>query len=228
MNENELKDLVETALESFRRRDRYLLENDLSERCIAARLAFHLQNRLVDLPELSVDVEYNRKGISPKKMAIPDRCAKKQTENGVLVVPDIIVHRRGSEGTNILVLKLKKTTNPSAMTAMFSVCAPSASSFSTPSAASSNVRRGRTTLRTFRWWTGFSVLAEAQSPEFLRGENGQEKPPAIFSSSILETHPRGKGQAASRCPKRPALTAAEGGEPKMWTVWYVKNSVEQG
>ena len=28
------------------------------------------------------------------------------------MVPDVIVHRRGHDGPNILVLELKKTTNP--------------------------------------------------------------------------------------------------------------------
>jgi hypothetical protein len=86
-----------------------LLENDLSERCIASRLAMYLQAEFLDY---SVDVEYNRHGYIPKKLGLPDECANYWDELGrAFVVPDIIVHRRGSDGPNILVFEVKKTTN---------------------------------------------------------------------------------------------------------------------
>jgi hypothetical protein len=52
MNEAELKARALSALEAFQQADRYHLEHDLSERCIAARVAFHLQNILSDCPAL--------------------------------------------------------------------------------------------------------------------------------------------------------------------------------
>jgi hypothetical protein len=69
MNEAELKARALSALEAFQQADQYLLEfeHDLSERCIAARVAFHLQNILSDCPALSVDVEHNRKGIEERR-----------------------------------------------------------------------------------------------------------------------------------------------------------------
>lgn len=100
---------VQRALKEFLRNDQYLLENDLGERCIAARLALHLQSFF---PKYSVDVEYNRVGRLPKTLGVPDECANSLDENGeALVVPDIIVHRRGPAGPNILILEIKKTTN---------------------------------------------------------------------------------------------------------------------
>ncbi len=46
-------------------------------------------------------------------MNLPELCANYRDENGnALVVPDIIVHRRGPDGPNVVVLELKKTTNP--------------------------------------------------------------------------------------------------------------------
>jgi hypothetical protein len=90
--------------------DHALLGWDLSERCIAARLAMYLQNLF---PEYSVDVEYNRVGYAPKTLDLPEECANRKSRNGEpLVLPDIIVHKRGPEGPNLLVLELKKTTNP--------------------------------------------------------------------------------------------------------------------
>ena len=90
--------------------DSYLLANDVSERCIAARLAMHLQ---VEFPEHKVDVEYNRAGEIAKRVPLSERCAKRWNRDGeALAIPDIIVHQRGPEGPNILVLELKKTTNP--------------------------------------------------------------------------------------------------------------------
>lgn len=106
----EIRSKLEEALEELALNDRHLLENNLSERCIASRLALHLQSRF---PAYSVDVEYNRAGDTPKKLKLPMECANYQDERGeALVVPDIIVHRRGADGPNVLVLELKKTTNP--------------------------------------------------------------------------------------------------------------------
>lgn len=95
---------------AFAREDRHLLEHDLSERCIAARVALHLQHLF---PEYCVDVEYNRAGETPKRLNLPDHCANYFDDQGrALVVPDVIVHRRGATGPNLLALEVKKTSNP--------------------------------------------------------------------------------------------------------------------
>ena len=109
MDGDEARNRLGNALESLSQNDRHLLENDLSERCIASRLAMYLQ---AEFPDHSVDVEYNRQGDIPKNLGLPDECANSWDEHGrALVVPDIIVHRRGPDGPNILVLEVKKTTN---------------------------------------------------------------------------------------------------------------------
>ncbi len=101
---------VDVALENVYRDDRYLLENDLSERCIASRIAMYLQTLF---PDYHVDVEYNRVGMSPKRLNLPEICANYRNADGsALVVPDVIVHQRGERGPNLLVLELKKTSNP--------------------------------------------------------------------------------------------------------------------
>jgi hypothetical protein len=102
----EVKRRVNVSLEYFEQEDRYLLEHNLSERCIAARIAYHLQRVF---PEYSVDVEYNRAGDIPKRLDLPEECANAVDDEGrTLVVPDIIIHQRGSDGPNILGIELKK------------------------------------------------------------------------------------------------------------------------
>jgi len=109
MEREEVEKRLREALLEVAKNDRYLLENDLGERCIASRLAMYLQNAF---PEYSVDVEYNRAGASPKRLGLPTECANYRNDNDeALAVPDVIVHRRGSDGPNLLVLELKKTTN---------------------------------------------------------------------------------------------------------------------
>lgn len=43
MEAEDVRRKLDWALEAFLQEDRHLLENDLGERCIAARLAFYLQ-----------------------------------------------------------------------------------------------------------------------------------------------------------------------------------------
>jgi hypothetical protein len=110
MEFEELQALVRRAIDSFQAVDRHLLDHDLTERCIASRLAFHLQYQF---PAYCVDVEYNRKGADAKRLAIPEECANAFDHLGrALVVPDIIVHRRGPDGPNLLGLELKKIDDP--------------------------------------------------------------------------------------------------------------------
>jgi hypothetical protein len=100
MERAEVQDRLEAALTSFRIEDHYLLEHDLGERCIAARLALHLQRVF---PEYSVDVEYNRAGDLAKRLSVPEECANSFDDDGrALVVPDVIVHKRGPDGPNVL------------------------------------------------------------------------------------------------------------------------------
>lgn len=119
MDEAEVRRKLDEAIEGFLEEDLHLLENDLSERCIAARLAYHLQWEFLDHDELSVDVEYNRLGGNVKRLEnLPPDCRRRKNRDEPLpqgnpaVVPDIIVHQRGKDGPNVLVIELKKTSNP--------------------------------------------------------------------------------------------------------------------
>src|SRR6266446_6240268 len=110
MKELEVRARLEAAIRAFMARDRYLLKYDLREECISARLAYYLQPAF---KRHSVDVEYNRAGDLAKRLRLPEECAKKRDRYGrALVLPDVIVHRRGAKGPNVLVIEIKKTSNP--------------------------------------------------------------------------------------------------------------------
>jgi len=50
----------------------------------------------------------SRDADTPKRLDLQEDCANYRDEHGEsLVVPDVIVHRRGPEGPNILVLEVK-------------------------------------------------------------------------------------------------------------------------
>ena len=93
---------VKRAFEALSHHDLQLLQNDANERTICARLATHLQ---AVFPEYHVDVEYNRHGMDPKRVEVDPEQGEE------LVYPDVIVHRRGGDEANLLVMELKKSTN---------------------------------------------------------------------------------------------------------------------
>lgn len=81
------------ALQNLFRDDIELLIRDVNERTITGKLADHLRPRF---PGWDVDCEYNRDDHEVKKV------------DGRVVVPDIIVHRRGTP-ENLLVIEVKKS-----------------------------------------------------------------------------------------------------------------------
>ena len=98
------------ALAETARADAVLFRSDAGERTIASRLAFRLQSAFT---EWAVDTDYNRMGDRlPKRVELPPTCARYRNNEGfALVLPDVIVHERGPDGKNLLVVELKKTTN---------------------------------------------------------------------------------------------------------------------
>lgn len=90
-----LGECIVRAIERFFAADSLLLVNNLNERTITGQFAVHLR------PEFNrwdVDCEYNRDGHLVKKA------------NGEIVVPDIIVHHRGT-ADNLLVIEVKKSNS---------------------------------------------------------------------------------------------------------------------
>ena len=77
-----------------------------------ARLALYLQT---EFPEdgISIDVEYIRLGERVKRLRLPDECIRRRNRDvDPAALADIIVHCRGEDGPNILVVELEKTSNP--------------------------------------------------------------------------------------------------------------------
>lgn len=100
-----LKSHVNTALESLKT-DKELFSFDVGssrinnpERAIAHRLGCYLQLLFKDL---KVDCEYNKHVNDPKR-----------DENGKIIIPDIVVHRRKVDMGNLLVIEVKTTNNKS-------------------------------------------------------------------------------------------------------------------
>ena len=62
-----------------------------------------------------MDCEWNRKEIDAKRLESFGKQVGSKNDNGALVVPDIIVDRRGT-ATNLLVIEAKVTSNEDACT----------------------------------------------------------------------------------------------------------------
>ena len=107
--QQELMDIVDAAIKEFNRKEKYLIENDLSERCICARFAMYLSKALTNTryQDYDVDVEYNRGAYGEELNA-------KIMEDKRIVV-DLIVHRRGYDPEvgydNLICMEMKKSTD---------------------------------------------------------------------------------------------------------------------
>lgn len=103
------------ALRAFFRSDHDLLDRDVNERSITHKLAEHLQRQFENhCEDLKVDCEYNRhvsdiKRLLVLKDAIGGDAVEVDDSEARTVYPDIIVHQRGSDKRNLLVIEVKKT-----------------------------------------------------------------------------------------------------------------------
>jgi hypothetical protein len=128
MNETKALELLQYALNSLREEKR--LPEDVNERTLTHRLALHLEAEVrkcdrsevlgVDPSEVYVDCEYNRVGdVTTKKLfKLSERIQQDAGANydwptdtkGRTVYPDIIVHKRGKDGPNLMVIEVKRTS----------------------------------------------------------------------------------------------------------------------
>lgn len=110
----QLRALLNGALEELYAKDSVLFdyeteEKTVAERCICFRLGLYLHAHMEQCPGLAgadLDFEYNRNFAHPKGMF-------HQTEAGIRqkikdAIPDFIIHQRGSNGENLLVMEIKK------------------------------------------------------------------------------------------------------------------------
>jgi len=118
MKHEEVREKLFIALNQLSINDLWLLHNNLNERTIAHKLAEYIQQ---NFPEYHVDCEYNRdveQNSGLKKVNILKEryeAIKNVVVDGasidVSVFPDIIIHRRGTNKFNLLVIELKKSKN---------------------------------------------------------------------------------------------------------------------
>lgn len=104
MEKAEIEKRLNAALRRLCTQDGHLLEVDAHERAITHRLGMYLQ---YEFRNWHVDCEYNRYGYDPKRLALEES----QYTGERSVYPDIIIHQRGREGRNLLVIEAKKDPN---------------------------------------------------------------------------------------------------------------------
>jgi hypothetical protein len=104
MEAAELFEIVQRACRDLQRMDGHLLEQELHERTLTARLAHHLQKGLGR--SYFVDCEYNKMA-DGSGIDIPKRLVNWPSKTG-RVLPDIIVHQRTSQVSgNLAVIEAK-------------------------------------------------------------------------------------------------------------------------
>lgn len=101
MDQREIEERVQRALDILYARDGELLRNQVAEWSVAHRLAVYIEDQF---PGWNVDCEFNRQG--------PNGDIKRRG-TGEGVRPDIIVHHRGRPETshNLLAVELKTTAS---------------------------------------------------------------------------------------------------------------------
>lgn len=91
----EISEIIKKAVSELYQKDVDLVHDRLHEQSISAKIMCYLQNAL---PEWNVDVEFNRQGRNREP---------KTDKTGTVRRPDIIIHKRGPEGSNLAVILIK-------------------------------------------------------------------------------------------------------------------------
>jgi Holliday junction resolvase len=118
MKIKEVSLLLDSAIKELLKKDIHLFEIDSNERSISFRLAHYLNDKF---PTYNIDCEYNRhfkekrniKYINALKKTIEDTgltVKGKEIIEAKKVLPDIIVHKRGTED-NLLIIEIKKNAD---------------------------------------------------------------------------------------------------------------------
>jgi hypothetical protein len=106
MEQAEVEAILSSALAALYEEDLAIIRLDVGERTITPQLCAILQRYF---GEHSVHAEYNRHGILPKEIEMPDADGVPTLTR---VFPDIIVHQPAHDGQNLLIIEVKKSTNP--------------------------------------------------------------------------------------------------------------------
>jgi hypothetical protein len=109
-SEAEVHAALDRAINELVLRDHHLLESECSERSITHHLAVYLA---AEFPRYNVDCEYNRDGFDVKRLKLGERKVKVSDDelDAVTVFPDVVVHQRGTNVRNLLVIEVKKAVS---------------------------------------------------------------------------------------------------------------------
>lgn len=108
MNQQQLTAIMAEAVNALYAEEGDIIAADIGERTLSSCVAWLLK---AHFPEHRVHVEYNRADYEPKDIELPDAEGEPTTRR---VFPDIIVHQPGTNEHNLLVIEMKKSTNPMA------------------------------------------------------------------------------------------------------------------
>lgn len=115
MKKEKVELLLKSARDSFLERDTDLLMMNANERSLTHKFAEYMQNILKKDSNWNVDCEYNRDGSNPKIISnikyIIGQTIATDDITAVTVYPDIIVHKRGPKGPNVIIIEAKKDNN---------------------------------------------------------------------------------------------------------------------
>ncbi|MFZ2815335.1 MAG: hypothetical protein WAZ63_12190 [Rhodoferax sp.] len=127
MNILEIKTKTLKCLKILEKNEKVIIQNDINERTIAHKFAEYLQ---IEFSAFNVDVEYNRNfengRYEPKQASLiinvfEESYQKAKDTNQdisefmkqVTTYPDIIIHQRGNNDKNLLIIEIKKDNNKS-------------------------------------------------------------------------------------------------------------------
>ena len=105
ISEKLAKDAIEcckNAIREFYKKDYKLIDLQCNERSMMFRIGIYLYEHMKahnSLNEYDLDCEYNRKGTNIKTL---------DEQN---IIPDILIHKRGDDNMNLLVIEIKKSDN---------------------------------------------------------------------------------------------------------------------
>jgi hypothetical protein len=117
MTTSELLSKIDLAVQTLFSNDRYLLEKKLNERSIAFKLAEYLQPLFNGY---NIDSEYNgdaekvndRKALAIAEGRIKEIGIDPNEDNSYSISPDIIIHQRGHNKNNLVIIEVKKDISP--------------------------------------------------------------------------------------------------------------------
>ena len=99
LEQNNLKNFLEESIKEFYDKDSLLSERKGMEQACVFRIGLYLQERLkkAKISDVVVDCEYNKNGDDPKRTVM--------FVEGVR--PDLLIHKRGDNTKNLLVVEFK-------------------------------------------------------------------------------------------------------------------------